>query len=162
MLIERMNFYYNFRRSFLTIVIIFGIFFFAILENIYAEDDNFIDDIELPFNHLSNYQNYQNLDNNKLKSSNNIIHNQFIVYLQEDNKEEEEESNSIDPIEFYNTELKDTGTELLYVYSHVVKGLAIKIPNEKVLEQLKNNPLVKYIGNDRKISAFIDTPTGNQ
>src|SRR5215212_2169966 len=104
MLIERMNFCYNFRRSFLTFVIILGIFFVAILENIYAEDDNFIDDIELPFNHFYNYQNYKNLDNNKLESSNNIIHNQFIIYLQEDNKEEEE-SNSIDPIEFYNTEL---------------------------------------------------------
>src|SRR5215204_525073 len=159
MLIERMNFYYNFRWSFLTIVIIFGIFFVAILENIYAEDDNFIDDIETPFNHFYNYQNYQNLDNNKLESSNNIIHNQFIVYLQEDNKEEE--SNSIDPIEFYNTELKDTGTELLYVYSHVVKGLAIKIPNEKVLEQLKNNPLINYIGQDKTISAFINKQQTN-
>src|SRR5215207_8044797 len=158
MLIERMNFYYNFRWSFLTIVIIFGIFFVAILENIYAEDDNFIDDIETPFNHFYNYQNYQNLDNNKL-DSNNIIHNQFIVYLQEDNKEEE--SNSIDPIEFYNTELKDTGTELLYVYSYVVKGLAIKIPNEKVLEQLKNNPLINYIGQDKTISAFINKQQTN-
>src|SRR5215211_7179309 len=105
MLIERMNFQYNFRRSFLTIVIIFGIFFVAIMENIYAEDDdNVVGDRKLPFNH---FYNYQNLDNHKLESSNNIIHNQFIIYLQEDNKEEEEESISIDPVEFYNSELKD-------------------------------------------------------
>jgi hypothetical protein len=157
MLIERMNFQYNFRRKFLTIVIIFGIFFVAILENIYAEDDdNVIGDSKLPFNH---FYNYQNLDNYKLESS-NIIPNQFIVYLQEDNKEEE--SNSIDPFEFYNSELKDTGTELLYVYSHVVKGFAIKIPNEKVLEQLKKNPLVNYIGQDKTISAaFINKKQTN-
>src|SRR5215203_4416708 len=152
MLIERMNFQYNFRRSFLTIVIIFGIFFVAIMENIYAEDDdnNVIGDTKLPFNH---FYNNQNLDNHKLERSNNIIHNQFIIYLQED-KKEEEESNSIDPVEFYNT-------ELLYVYSHVVKGLAIKIPNEKVLEQLKNNPLVNYIGQDKTISAFINKQQTN-
>ena len=159
MLIERINFQYNFRRSFLTIVIIFGIFFVAIMENIYAEDDdNVVGDRKLPFNH---FYNNQNLDNHKLERSNNIIHNQFIIYLQEDNKEEEEESISIDPVEFYNSELKDTGTELLYVYSHVVKGLAIKIPNEKVLEKLKNNPLVNYIGQDKKVSAFINKQQTN-
>ena len=121
-----------------------------ILENIYAED-NF--EKQFPFNY---FYNNQNNDNHYLES-NNVIPNQFIIYLR-DNKE----SNSIDPIEFYNSELKDTGTELLYVYYHVVKGLAIKIPNEKVLEQLKNNPSVVYIGNDRKISTFIDTHIENQ
>jgi subtilisin len=157
MLIERMNFQYNFRRKFLTIVIIFGIFFVAILENIYAEDDdNLVGDTKLPFNL---FYNYQYLDNHKLESSSNIIHNQFIVYLQ-DNKEEEK-SIPIDPIEFYNSELKDTGTELLYVYSQVVKGFAIKITNEKVLEQLKNNPLVEYIGQDKTISAFINQKQTN-
>ena len=119
--------------------------------NTYA-DDNF--EKQFLFNY---FYNNQNIDNRYLES-NNIIPNQFIIYLQ-DNKEE---NNSIDPVEFYNSELKDTGTELLYVYYNVVKGLAIKIPNEKVLEQLKNNPLVEYMGNDRKISAFIDTHIENQ
>jgi subtilisin len=121
-----------------------------ILENIYAED-NF--EKQFLFNY---FYNNQNSDNHYLES-NNVIPNQFIIYLR-DNKE----SNSIDPIEFYNSELKDTGTELLYVYYHVVKGLAIKIPNENVLEQLKNNPSVVYIGNDRKISTFINTHIKNQ
>ena len=155
MLIGKMNLQFNFRRNFLTMVTIFGIFLVVtISENTYAEeDDYFVDDIELPFYY---FYNYQNLDNHKLESS-NIIHNQFIVYLR-DNKEE---SNPIDPIEFYNSELKDTGTELLYVYSHVVKGFAIKITNEKVLEQLKNNPLVEYIGQDKTISTFINTKQTN-
>ena len=120
----------------------FGIFLvIPILENIYAEDD------------FSKTQSYQNIDNHQLE--NNNIPNQFIVYLQGDN---EEESKSIDPLEFYNSELKDSGTELLHVYNDVVKGFAIKVPNEKVLEELKSNPLVKYIGQDKKVSAFMDSP----
>ena len=146
-----MNFQYNFRRNFLVIITVCSIFLvIPILENTYAED-NF--EKQIPFNYFYNNQN----NNNHYLESNNVIPNQFIIYLR-DNKE----SNSIDPIEFYNSELKDTGTELLYVYYHVVKGLAIKIPNEKVLEQLKNNPSVVYIGKDRKISTFIDTHIDNQ
>ncbi|HEU4481797.1 MAG TPA: S8 family serine peptidase [Nitrososphaeraceae archaeon] len=147
-----MNFQYNFRRNFLVMITVCGIFLvIPLFGNTYA-DDNF--EKQFLFNY---FYNNQNIDNRYLES-NNIIPNQFIIYLQ-DNKEE---NNSIDPVEFYNAELKDTGTELLYVYYNVVKGLAIKIPNEKVLEQLKNNPLVEYMGNDRKISAFIDTHIENQ
>ena len=148
-----MNLQYNFRMSFLVIITTFGIFLvIPILENTYAENDF---DIEIPFYY---FHNYQNLDNNRLES-NNVIPNQFIVYLQEDNKEE---SNSIDPLEFYNSELKNTETELLYVYDYVVKGFAIKVFNNKVLEQLENNPLVAYVGQDRKISTFINSHTESQ
>ena len=147
-----MNLQFNFRRNFLVGITVCGIFLvIPLFENTHAED-NF--EKQFLFNY---FYNNQNIDNRYLES-NNIIPNQFIIYLQ-DNKEE---SSSIDPVEFYNSELKDTGTELLYVYYNVVKGLAIKIPNEKVLEQLKTNPLVAYMGNDRKISAFIDTHTENQ
>ena len=115
-----------------------------ILKNVYAENDF---DIEIPFYYSYNYQ---NLDNYNLESS-NIIPNQFIIYLKEDNKDR---NNSIDPLEFYNSELKNTGTELLYVYDYVAKGFAIKISNNKILEQLKKNPLVEYVGHDREISAL--------
>ena len=147
-----MNFQY-FRMGFLVMITIFVTFLvIPILHNIYAENDL---DIEIPFYY---FYNYQNLDNHHLES-NNIIPNQFIVYLKEDNKEG---SNSIDPLEFYNSKLKNTGTELLYVYDYVVNGFAIKISNNKVLEQLKNNPLVAYLGQDRKISTFINSHTENQ
>lgn len=139
-----MNRQYKFGMSFLIIIAFFGIFLvISILENIYAEDDF--------SKNLSNSS--QNIENHQ--SENNNIPNQFIVYLQEDNKKE---NNSIDPLEFYNSELKDSGTELLQIYNHVVKGFAIKVPNEKVLEELKNNPLVEYIGQDKKVSAFTDSP----
>ena len=147
-----MNLQFNFRRNFLGMITVCGLFLvIPLFQNTHAEDNS---ERQFLFNY---FYNNQNIDNRYLEST-NIIPNQYIIYLQ-DNKEE---SNSIDPVEFYNSELKDTGTELLYVYYNVVKGLAIKIPNEKVLEQLKNNPLVAYMGNDRKISAFIDTPIENQ
>jgi len=43
MLIERMNFQYSFRRNFLTMVPIFGVFLVVhIFENTYAEEDTFV------------------------------------------------------------------------------------------------------------------------
>ncbi len=126
-------------------IVFFGIFLvIPILKNIYAEDD-------FSKRPLSNSP-YHNIDNHQLE--NNNIPNQFIVYL----RDSEDESKSIDPLEFYNSELKDTGTELLHIYNNVAKGFAIKVPNEKVLEELKSNPLVEYIGQDKKVSAFKDSP----
>ena len=140
-----MNLQYKFSMSFLIIIAFFGIFLvISILENIYAEDD---------FSKNLSNSSSQNIDNHQ--SENNNVPNQFIVYLQGNNREE---NNSIDPLEFYNSELKDSGTELLQIYNHVVKGFAIKVPNEKVLEELKSNPLVEYIGQDKKVSAFTDSP----
>ena len=140
-----MNLQYNFRISFLVIITIFGIFLvFPLLEYIYAEEN-----VSKKFLYTSSYQ---NIDSHQLE---NNIPNQYIVYLQGDNKEE---SKSIDPLEFYNSELKDSGTELLQVYNNVVKGFAIKVPNEKVLKELKSNPMVEYIGLDNKISAFTNSP----
>ena len=81
-----MNFQYNFRRNFLVIITVCSIFLvIPILENTYAED-NF--DKQFLFNY---FYNNQNNDNHYLES-NNVIPNQFIIYLR-DNKE----SNSIDP-----------------------------------------------------------------
>ena len=142
----KMNLQYKFRISFLVIITLFGIFLvFPLLENTYAEEYVSKSSLTTP--------SYQNIDSHQLE--NNNIPNQFIVYLQGDNKEE---SKSINPLEFYNSELKDSGTELLQVYNNVVKGFAIKVPDEKVLKELKSNPLVEYIGLDKKISAFTNSP----
>ncbi|HEX6671906.1 MAG TPA: protease inhibitor I9 family protein [Nitrososphaeraceae archaeon] len=133
--------------SFLVIITIFGIFLVCpLLENIYTEE-------YISKKSFSN-STHQSIDSHQLENNNNIP-NQYIVYLQGDNKEE---SKSIDPVEFYNSELKDSGTELLQVYNNVVKGFAIKVPNEKVLKELKNNPMVEYIGQDKKISVFTNSP----
>lgn len=137
---------YNFRMGFLIIIVPFFLMFLVIplVENIYAIDDF---GKRLLFN-----PSYQNIANNNGENSN--IPNQFIVYLKDEN---EQENKSTDPLEFFNSELKNTGTELLQVYNNVAKGFAIKVPDEKILEELKKNPLVEYIGQDKKISAFKDS-----
>lgn len=137
---------FNFRMGFLIIIVPFFLMFLVIplVENIYAIDD-------FGKRLLSN-PSYQNIANNNGENSN--IPNQFIVYLKDEN---EQENKSTDPLEFFNSELKNTGTELLQVYNNVAKGFAIKVPDEKILEELKKNPLVEYIGQDKKISAFNDS-----
>ena len=137
---------FNFRMGFLIIIVPLFLIFLVIplVENIYAIDDF--------GNRLLSNPSYQNIANNNGENSN--IPNQFIVYLKDEN---EQENKSTDPLEFFNSELKNTGTELLQVYNNVAKGFAIKVPDEKILEELKKNPLVEYIGQDKKISAFNDS-----
>lgn len=140
-----MNHQYNLNIILLVMIGICGIFLaFPLFENIYTKDDSENSAIQEEF------------DKNK-SENNNIIPNQYIIYLN-DNKQG---SNTIDPLEFFNSELKDTGTELLHVYDNVAKGFAIKVPNEKVLEKLKDNPSVKYIGQDKRTEAFTDSDSDN-
>lgn len=141
-----MNLSYNFKMSLLLGIIIIGIFLtFPLLKNVYTKDDS---------KNISSLSNSSLNDQNsvdKKSSKDNKIPNQYIVYLEGSNPEE---TNSLDPLEFYNSEVKDTGIELLQVYNNVMKGFAIKVPDETILEDLKKNPYVKYIGQDQKISAF--------
>lgn len=144
-----MNLSYNFRISLLLGIIIVGIFLsFPLIENIYTKDES---NKTLSISD-SSFNNQNLIEKNSKKDQ--IIPNQFIIYLEGANKEE---TNSLDPREFYNSELKDTGAELLHVYDNVMKGFAIKVTDEKVLDDLKTNPFVKYIGQDKKISAFANT-----
>lgn len=105
----------------------------------------------------SSYTAFAKLDTNNfhyqyyLDEENIHIPNQFIIYLKDNSNNN---FNTLDPEEFYETELKNTGTELLYTYNYVTKGLAIKIPDENILEILKRNPNVEYIGQDMIVSIF--------
>ena len=141
-----MNHQYNLNIILLVMIGICGIFLaFPLFENIYTKDDS------------DNSSKQEDIDESK-SEDNNVIPNQYIIYLN-DNKQG---SNTIDPLEFFNSELKDTGTELLHVYDNVAKGFAIKVPNEKVLEKLKDNPSVKYIGQDKRTSAFTNSDGDKQ
>jgi Peptidase inhibitor I9 len=141
----------NIRIYFSIFIVPFFLIFLGVplSENIYAIDDF---GKELPFN-----PSYQNITNKN--TGNNNIPNQFIVYLKEEN---EPENKTINPLDFFNSELKHTGTELLHVYNNVAKGFAIKVPNEKILEELKKNRLVEYIGQDKKVSAFKDSSSDSK
>ena len=48
-----------------------------------------------------------------------------------------------------------------HVYEHALKGFAIIIPIDRVLNAILNNPRVDYVQPDLKLKAFIQTiPTG--
>ena len=48
-----------------------------------------------------------------------------------------------------------------HVYEHAIKGFAIIIPNDRVMNAILNNPRVDYVQPDLKLKAFIQTiPTG--
>jgi hypothetical protein len=111
--------------------------------------------VDLSSRDLSNLS-FQNIALNNIE---NNIPNQFIVYLK---NEINLENKSIDPLDFFNSELKDKGCELLQVYNHVAKGFAIKVPDEKIIEELKQNPLIEYIGQDKRISANENSSTDSQ
>jgi hypothetical protein len=145
-----MNLQCNSTICFLIVFIpLFSIFLaFTLSENVNAI-------VDLNNRALSN-PSFQNIASNNIE---NNISNQFIVYLK---NESDQENKSIDPLDFFNSELKDKGCELLQVYNHVAKGFAIKVPDEKIIEGLKQNPLVDYIGQDKRITANKNSLTDSQ
>jgi hypothetical protein len=49
------------------------------------------------------------------------------------------------------------GAELLQVYEEVLNGLAIKVPNERVIEAIEKLPMIDYVENDLLTQAFAQT-----
>ena len=85
----------------------------------------------------------------------NEIPNQYIVVLEEDDSE------ISDFIDIISENTKFQGIELLQVYEGVLNGLAIKIPNERVIEAIEKLPIVDYVENDVMTQAFAQTlPSG--
>ena len=83
------------------------------------------------------------------------IPNQYIVVLKDD------DSGSSDFISFLSDKIEFEGVELLQVYEKVLNGLAIKVPNESVIEAIQRLPMVDYVENDVMAQAFAQTlPTG--
>ena len=53
------------------------------------------------------------------------------------------------------------GAELKHIYNHALRGYAVKVPNDNVLEALLKNPEVDYVQPDVKMEAFAQSlPTG--
>jgi hypothetical protein len=136
------------------LLIVFITFFSLFLAFTLSENVNAI--VDLSSRTLSNLS-FQNI---ALNNIDNNIPNQFIIYLK--NEINQGKNKSIDPLNFFNSELKDKGCELLQVYNHVAKGFAIKVPDEKIIEELKQNPLIEYIGQDKRISANENSSTDSQ
>jgi len=81
----------------------------------------------------------------------NKIQGQYIVVLSDDSNLQSEVGKA-----------KAKGAEILHVYEHSIKGFAIKVQNDQVLDLIKkNNPSISYIEPDYEVQAFAQTlPTG--
>lgn len=58
-------------------------------------------------------------------------------------------------------EARNQGATLRHVYEHAIKGYAIRVPNQQVLDRILANPTVDYVQPDIKLKAFSQTlPAG--
>jgi subtilisin len=58
-------------------------------------------------------------------------------------------------------EAKSEGAALRHIYDHSLHGIAIRVPNDKVLEEILQIPEVDYVQPDVKVKAFVQSlPTG--
>ena len=81
----------------------------------------------------------------------NKIQGQYIVILSDDSDLQNEIGKA-----------KAKGAEIIQEYKHAIKGFAVKVNNDKVLETIKkNNPSISYIEPDYTVQTFAQTiPTG--
>jgi len=80
------------------------------------------------------------------------IPNQYIVVLKDD---------SVVNAESFQSNLQNLGGSIENIYQNVLNGYSVTIPDENVLEMIKQNPQVAYVEQDFAIKAFSQTlPTG--
>jgi subtilisin len=79
--------------------------------------------------------------------------NDFIVVLKD--------NNFLSSVRSLAGEAESEGAELRHIYDHSLHGFAIRVPNEKVLEEILKIPEVDYVQPDVKVKAFAQSlPTG--
>ncbi len=80
------------------------------------------------------------------------IPNDYIVVMKDD---------FLSSVQSLAGEAKREGAAVQHVYDHALPGFTIKVPNDKVLEAIVENPEVDYVQPDVKVKAFIQSlPTG--
>lgn len=81
------------------------------------------------------------------------IPDQYIVVLKDEG--------SYDNVQTVADEARLKGASILQIYQHAIKGFAIKVPNDRVLEQVKNDDRFAYIEQDQIVTTFGQVlPTG--
>ena len=83
------------------------------------------------------------------------VPNQYIVVLKD--------NNLLSPgkVKSLADEATNQGAGLRHIYDNALGGFAIKVPNEKVLEEIMKIPEVDYVEPDLKVKAFLQSlPTG--
>ena len=76
------------------------------------------------------------------------ITNQYIVVLKNNSSKNPSQAAE---------EARDKGAQVLHVYDLALKGFAIKVPNQKVLEAIRNNPNIDYVEPDMTARAQNQT-----
>ena len=88
-------------------------------------------------------------------SSGNAIPGQYIIVFNDN------DATISDFLSTVSNKIGTKGIELLQVYENVLNGLAIRVPNEKVIEAIEQLPMVDYVEKDVMAQAFAQTlPTG--
>src|SRR6266487_3260829 len=72
--------------------------------------------------------------------------NDYIVVLKD--------NNFLSSVRSLAGEAKSEGAALRHIYDHSLHGFAIRVPNEKVLEEIMKIPEVDYVQPDVKVKAF--------
>ena len=95
----------------------------------------------------------QERSKNKLKQvKGEIVPGQYIVVLKNDRP--------TDPRAVAN-EARNQGVVVRHVYEYAIKGFAIRVPNQQVLDRLLANPRIDYVEPDMKVKALSQIlPTG--
>ncbi len=84
-----------------------------------------------------------------------IIPGQYIVVFNDD------DTTISDFLSTVSNNIGTEGIELLQVYENVLNGLAIRVPNETVIEIIEQLPMVDYVEKDVMAQAFAQTlPSG--
>ena len=81
-------------------------------------------------------------------SSGNVIPGQYIIVFKD------EDTSISDFLSTVSSKIGSKGVETLQVYENVLNGLAIRVPNEKVIEAIEQLPIVDYVEKDVMAQAF--------
>jgi hypothetical protein len=95
------------------------------------------------------------MDNTKV-NSNNTISDQYVITLKDNvTRTPKDLENALNKL---SAKVQGEGAEVIYVYKYSIKGLAIKVPNQQILEKLfndlKKDSMVAAIEPDKTVQAF--------
>jgi hypothetical protein len=95
------------------------------------------------------------MDNTKV-NSNKTISDQYVITLKDTvTRTPKDLENALNNL---TAKVQGQGAKVIYVYKYSIKGLAIKVPNQQILEKLfndlRNDSMVAAIEPDKTVQAF--------
>jgi subtilisin len=94
----------------------------------------------------------QNMAEKLREATGEKIPNDYIVVMKND---------FLSSVHSLASKAQSEGATIEHIFDHVLPGFAVKVPNNKVLETILQNPNVDYVQPDVKVKAFAQSlPTG--